>query len=429
MKTACFFVARFGLAITLLGFYDTSTAQVVNDDPCSAIFLQASDTTCIFSAYYTNLGASNSPGVPAPGCGSYTGGDVWFTTVVPPSGRLEIHFGGGTNINPAAAAYLGTCSSLQLIACDDDAGPALLPFLAFSCLNPGDTVYIRVWGHAGMAGTFQVCAQWGLNCIFLAAMSQITGIAAPCQYDTVTYAASPSGIGVDSLNWSVSNGTVVGGGGPYDTTVTVAWTNPGAGSVSVSLTNCCGVTSAVRSLPVAVCSYVPNPVAMAQHDTVCAGCLNLLFVDTNAAGICTHYEWYQGSCSGTPIATGPSALIFPSTTTTYAVRPVGNTYCGGGGVCSWITVYVSANATHDLLPEQRLTLTTNASGTLLTVRADIPFIRGSTVFGMDGKMLVKSQAIHASSEHTVDISSLVAGMYIVLVRTEDGLAGIRFYKK
>lgn len=65
---------------------DTAPPGPANDDPCNAIALTPG-VACSFSTH-TTTGATDSPGVPAPGCASYNGGDVWFEVTVPASGHL-----------------------------------------------------------------------------------------------------------------------------------------------------------------------------------------------------------------------------------------------------------------------------------------------------------------------------------------------------
>lgn len=56
---------------------------------------------------------------------------------------------------PGALSPIGPCY------CNDDSSPGVLnPFLTFSGLTPGATVYIRVWSNSGLPsmGTFRICA-------------------------------------------------------------------------------------------------------------------------------------------------------------------------------------------------------------------------------------------------------------------------------
>ena len=52
-----------------------------NDDPCDAQSINV-NSTCQFETF-TNIGATNTIGAPAPGCANYQGSDVWFSFTVP----------------------------------------------------------------------------------------------------------------------------------------------------------------------------------------------------------------------------------------------------------------------------------------------------------------------------------------------------------
>ncbi|MBK7943783.1 MAG: hypothetical protein IPJ85_00070 [Flavobacteriales bacterium] len=129
-----------------------------NDDPCGATALTV-NATCTNTAT-TNLGATATPSIPAPGCGNYTGGDVWFSFVAPASGRTSIQTSSSGGLaNTAIALYSATnCSSgFALIACDDDA-VGFFSLIDRVGLTPGATYYVRAWGVSGSAGTFNICA-------------------------------------------------------------------------------------------------------------------------------------------------------------------------------------------------------------------------------------------------------------------------------
>ncbi len=128
-----------------------------NDDPCSATPLTVG-SSCSFSTY-TNASATASAGVPAPGCASYSGGDVWFSVTVPASGRIIIDSNTGVITDGGMAIYSGTCGSLTLIECDDDDSPnGNMPMIDRSGLTPGSTIWIRFWEYGNdNNGTFNIC--------------------------------------------------------------------------------------------------------------------------------------------------------------------------------------------------------------------------------------------------------------------------------
>ena len=84
----------------------------VNDEPCNAIPLTVAASPCIPSTNISWVAATASAGIPAPGCASYSTGDIWFTAVVPASGNLFINTAPGTGsgaiTDGGMAAYRGT---------------------------------------------------------------------------------------------------------------------------------------------------------------------------------------------------------------------------------------------------------------------------------------------------------------------------------
>ena len=69
---------------------DVTTGGVPNDEPCTATALPV-NVNCVFQTS-TNDGATDTPGVPAPGCANYQGYDVWFSAVVPANGAVDVEF-------------------------------------------------------------------------------------------------------------------------------------------------------------------------------------------------------------------------------------------------------------------------------------------------------------------------------------------------
>lgn len=134
-----------------------------NDDPCGATSLTVG-ATCSYTAG-TTVGATNTAGVPAPGCASYSGPDVWFSFVVPASGSVQVDSQSGTTTDSGMALYTGACGSLTLHSCDDDSSPnGAMSLINASGLTPGSTVYIRMWDYGGGTGTFSVCVAQAMPC-------------------------------------------------------------------------------------------------------------------------------------------------------------------------------------------------------------------------------------------------------------------------
>jgi subtilisin-like proprotein convertase family protein len=165
LRSTTIIARSIGLLALLVGLSVSAWAQPANDDPCNATALTVG-TTCVFTQY-TNLAATPSASVANPTCGFYTGGDVWFTAVVPANGFLVLDAQGGDVLDGAMSLYTGNnCNNLTQVACDDDGSATpLMPSISQTGLAPGSTVWIRFWSANGTAaGTFSLCARQGVPC-------------------------------------------------------------------------------------------------------------------------------------------------------------------------------------------------------------------------------------------------------------------------
>jgi len=137
-----------------------SPVPPVNDDPCGAIDLLPG-TSCTLTNY-SNVNATNTAGIPAPGCAGYVGGDVWFKFTAPASGLVTLRSTAGTLSNIGMAVYSATsCSgTFSLVLCDNAAGPGNMPFITLTPLelSPGAVYYVRAWNNGGGTGNFNLCA-------------------------------------------------------------------------------------------------------------------------------------------------------------------------------------------------------------------------------------------------------------------------------
>ncbi|MBL0355747.1 MAG: hypothetical protein IPP72_02145 [Chitinophagaceae bacterium] len=144
-----------------------------NDDPCNAITL-IPGATCNYQTF-TNAGAINTVGVPAPGCANYLGGDIWFQVTVPAEGGIIVDTREGVMTDGGMALYTGTCGNLSLVSCDDNNSVnGNMPTIYATGLVPGTTAWIRVWENGNNNnGTFDICitipppqpATFSLSCI------------------------------------------------------------------------------------------------------------------------------------------------------------------------------------------------------------------------------------------------------------------------
>lgn len=138
----------------------SGAAGPANDNPTGATPLTVG-ASCVYTTY-TNAGATATTcgTIPAPGCSSYLGGDVWFSVVVPAGGALLFDSQTGVMTDGGMAVYSGTpCGAMTLIACDDDASTnGLMAYLSLSGLTPGATLYVRFWEYGNdNNGTFGLC--------------------------------------------------------------------------------------------------------------------------------------------------------------------------------------------------------------------------------------------------------------------------------
>ncbi|MEI8205088.1 MAG: hypothetical protein WCH34_18870, partial [Bacteroidota bacterium] len=144
-------------SFTCRGNIESPPPPPINDE-CSGAIAITVDTICNFITY-TNVDATASVGVPAPGCANYIGADVWFSVVVPTSGRLIFDSHSQGIIDGGMAIYSGNCGSLTLISCNDNSSNyGSMPLINQEGLIPGSTIYIRFWrNNSVIGGAFDLC--------------------------------------------------------------------------------------------------------------------------------------------------------------------------------------------------------------------------------------------------------------------------------
>jgi len=122
-----------------------------NDDCVNAIALTVGNSLTSNAVESTVAGATNSTGVANPDCGTYTGGDIWFSAVVPADGNITFETGAsGTNtsFDSVIAAYSGTCGSMTQIGCIDQGSANNFSKLVLTGRTPGEVVYARVYKYS-----------------------------------------------------------------------------------------------------------------------------------------------------------------------------------------------------------------------------------------------------------------------------------------
>jgi hypothetical protein len=196
------YVASYGNTSTTTGTFTisrtcTAPPPPLTNDDCSGAIALTVNSTCTFASY-SNLGANASVGIPAPGCGSYLGGDVWFSVVVPPTGNFIVDTQAGVITDSGMAAYSGTCGALALIACDDFGGTGAMSSLNITGRTPGEVIYIRFWEYGNdNNGTFGICVTEPIN-----PCSTITNIAACGTTINTTIAAGSGAFSNSACGWT-----------------------------------------------------------------------------------------------------------------------------------------------------------------------------------------------------------------------------------
>ncbi|GAB4284556.1 MAG: hypothetical protein Kow0068_09690 [Marinilabiliales bacterium] len=127
-----------------------------NDLPCNAEHIDLGSTA---SGNNDCTSDDNEPS--SPSC--WTTGDlntVWYSFVAPPSGSVDIVTVLGTINSTQIAVYSGTCTSLSLVSCNQDAPSCGSSYqnssFTVSGLISGATYYVRVDGESNDVGDFNI---------------------------------------------------------------------------------------------------------------------------------------------------------------------------------------------------------------------------------------------------------------------------------
>lgn len=145
------------------------SAPPANDNPCGAFTLPVGANCTNYTPTPTVTAATATAGVPAPSCGGYAGGDVWFKLTVPAGGSLTVTTSTVTNspfTDGGMAIYSSsnnTCSgTFSQLACNDDID---FPYNNMSSITltgqtAGNTLFVRIWGRdLTESGLFNICAR------------------------------------------------------------------------------------------------------------------------------------------------------------------------------------------------------------------------------------------------------------------------------
>jgi hypothetical protein len=150
--------------ITLGAFDPAASCPAPGNDDCGGAYALTitgqGALNCGPSVAGTNAGATASadasPTTATP-C-FYSGGDIWFSAVVPSTGGVGIDIG---NTSPwgtvVVNAYIGNCGTLTQVG--NNCQSSEFTNYEVSGLTPGDVVYFRLWeGGNNAVGLVEVCA-------------------------------------------------------------------------------------------------------------------------------------------------------------------------------------------------------------------------------------------------------------------------------
>jgi gliding motility-associated-like protein len=156
-----------------------------------------------------------------------------------------------------------------------------------------------------------------------------------CSPNSTTLTANFTG-GCGNITYSWSNGLGTGATKVVNPSTTTTYT--------VTATTTCGQTASQSVTVVVNTPSTPATSITASPATICAGQSSTLTLNGGSLGLGATWQWYSGSCGGTPVGTGTSITVSPTTTTTYFVRAEGTcntTTC----VSVTVTVNNSLNVT------------------------------------------------------------------------------------
>ena len=351
----------------------TTVITVAGDNVCSANTLNVG-----VNGPYTNVGATTEVGeVVPPGTGFTTqtgwatgqtiSNSVWFTFTPPASGQYSFRLDPSRVLWDCQFALwnASACSpfaGFTLIAANDDSSS--FPYNSYIqpvCLNAGQTYYFQLDGYGTTTNN-----NWGIL---------VT------QVNTVTAGISGSQTGCSAVNLTATGGaTYLWSGGLTPTTAANTFT--ASGPYTVTVTSAQGCTSqATANVVINVPSTDPgSATSNAPFDAICAGGNVTLTVGGGTLGTGADWQWYSGSCGGTPVGSGSSITVSPAATTNYLVRAEG--VCGNT-MCVFITITVSNG-----IPPQSVVMPITGlpnyacNSTAATV--SIPAVANATQYTWDG---------------------------------------------
>lgn len=116
-----------------------------------------------------------------------------------------------------------------------------------------------------------------------------------------------------------------------------------ASMVSMGTSAAIAYYNVTQKMPLFVgpCTDPTIPVVSTSPLTICSGGTSTLSIVSGTLNSATAWQWYSGSCGGTPVGTGVTISVSPTSTTTYYARGEGGCVLPVGA-CGTITVNVNA---------------------------------------------------------------------------------------
>ncbi|MFN7014214.1 MAG: hypothetical protein ACK4ON_08105, partial [Bacteroidia bacterium] len=178
-------------------------------------------------------------------------------------------------------------------------------FIPFNALCPGTTYALRsrerLCGSGGQIGPWSTVITFTTPGVPPALTGTLTASANPiCSPNSTTLTANFTG-GCGNITYSWSNGLGTGATKVVNPTTTTTYT--------VTATTTCGQTAS-QSITITVNTpSTPATSITATPATICAGQSSTLTLNGGSLGLGASWQWYSGSCGGTPVGTGTSITV------------------------------------------------------------------------------------------------------------------------
>lgn len=448
-----------------------------NDLCANSDTLNLQNGGCTTWSTYTNASATDSGAMPAPSCGAYGGGDLWFEVTVPASGAVTFEVQNVMWSNASATLYSGTCGALVEETCVAFNTEWPIQYVG----SPG-TLYLRVYDYLNNdVGTFDLCAYTPGVC----AISNTTaGAQTACdttngfytQEIIVDHNATSGTLDINGQQFPITTSpqTVVLTGLVADglpVTANVGITGTVACTFSVTdlftapvacyilpLQNC-GTYSNSPGLAIADLTTVYDTISVStgmilsklsvvvQIDHSYLGDINLSLIGPAGDTV----DLMQSSCgTNEDMEIEYSDFSGPITCATPTVgyfQPVGNLsdFNGQPFDGDWVlTIYDDANGDQGilnqwcLLPDLLLTTEENIEETslqlypnpvsdILTVSTDLNLDQ-LEIWSMDGKRILHQPLNDFNSNIELNVDHLVSGVYVIRLRSDQKTIEKRFVK-